>query len=55
MICGLPRLDLAELPFARVVADPVALFAQAGVSALELANTELAVGVEALGGVGVAF
>jgi hypothetical protein len=50
-----PRVDLAALPFASVVAGPVALFAQAGVSALQLANADLTVGMTALGGVGAAF
>jgi hypothetical protein len=50
-----PRVDLAALPFASVVVGPVALFAQAGPSALRLANSDVVVGVTALGGVGAAF
>jgi hypothetical protein len=50
-----PHLDASALPFASVVTGPVALFAEAGVSALRFANADLAVGVTALGGVGAAF
>jgi hypothetical protein len=42
-------------PVATVAAGPVAIFAQAGPSAFELANSSARIGVAALAGLGAAY
>jgi hypothetical protein len=50
-----PRLDLAGGPVATAAAGPVAIFAQVGPSAFQLAGGPLRIGVAALGGIGAAY
>ena len=50
-----PRLDLLAGPIATATVGPIAMFAQAGPSAVKLSGRDTAVGVAALGGVGSVF
>ncbi len=50
-----PVFDILAWPFATAAEGPVALFAQAGPSALQLANSPAQIGVAMLAGIGAAY
>ncbi len=50
-----PRFDFSAGPVATAAVGPIALFAEAGPSAFQLAGADTRVGLAAMAGVGAAF